>query len=86
MVERQALALDKEHLRDLVAEVIDVDVAEVTDHAHFIGDLGVDSLMALEIVIRLDKEYGVNLEEEMGDVIDLQSTYDLLTAKLDGRS
>ncbi|WP_405937306.1 acyl carrier protein [Streptomyces sp. NBC_00726] len=75
--------LDKEQLRDLVADVLDLDVAEVTDEAHFTEDLDVDSLMALEITVRLEKEYGVKLAEaELASITSLQGTYELLDGKL----
>ncbi|MEU2426278.1 acyl carrier protein [Streptomyces sp. NPDC007851] len=75
--------LDKEQLRHLVADVLDLDVAEVTDHAHFMDDLDVDSLMALEITVRLEKEYGVRLAEtELASISSLQGTYELLGSKL----
>ncbi|MGW7367832.1 acyl carrier protein [Streptomyces sp. NPDC054841] len=78
-----ATTLDKEQLRDLVAEVLDLDVAEVTDTAHFMDDLDVDSLMALEITVRLEKEYGVRLAEaELTSITSLGATYDLLAQKL----
>ncbi|MFJ9178078.1 acyl carrier protein [Streptomyces sp. NPDC102360] len=78
-----AQALDKEQLRDLVADVLDLEVAEVTDHAHFMDDLDVDSLMALEITVRLEKEYGVRLAEtELTSITSLQGTYELLDRKL----
>ncbi|MEU9468107.1 acyl carrier protein [Streptomyces avermitilis] len=76
-------ALDKEQLRELVADVLDLDVAEVTDDADFMEDLDVDSLMALEITVRLEKEYGVRLAEaELTSITSLQGTYELLTSKL----
>ncbi|MFF0091769.1 acyl carrier protein [Streptomyces canus] len=75
--------LDKEQLRDLVADVLDLDVSEVTDEAHFVDDLDVDSLMALEITVRLEKEYGVRLQEtELAAITSLRGTYDLLDRKL----
>ncbi|MFF0445687.1 acyl carrier protein [Streptomyces sp. NPDC004609] len=78
-----APVLDKERLRDLVAEVLDLDTAEVTDTAHFTEDLDVDSLMALEITVRLEKEYGVRLaEDELTSISSLGATYDLLVRKL----
>jgi len=75
--------LDKEQLRELVADVLDLDVAEVTDEAHFVDDLDVDSLMALEITVRLEKEYGVKLQEtELTAITSLRGTYELLDRKL----
>lgn len=83
MSEQLATGLDKEDLRLLIADTIDVDVTEVTDDAHFVNDLEVDSLMALEITVRLEKRYGVKLEEsELIAVSTLDSTYQLLDGKL----
>jgi acyl carrier protein len=75
--------LDKEELRRIVARVLDVDVAEITDDAKFVDDLEVDSLLALEIVVVLEKQYGVKLpESELRQIVTLQSAYDLLAGKL----
>lgn len=83
MPDTTAPVLDKEQLRDLVADVLDLDIAEVTDDAHFTEDLDVDSLMALEITVRLEKEYGVKLAEpELASITSLQGTYELLDRKL----
>lgn len=76
--------LDKEELRALVAQVLDVDVAEVTDDARFVDDLEVDSLMALEVVVILEKKYGIKLpESDLKQIVTLRSAYDLLLGKLD---
>jgi len=75
--------LDKEDLRALIAEVLDVEVNEVTDEARFVEDLEVDSLMALEIMVRLEKKYGLHLEEtELEFIATIGSTYDLLDTRL----
>jgi acyl carrier protein len=75
--------LDKEDLRITVAEVLDVDEASVTDDALFIDDLGVDSLMALEVMVVLEKKYGVKLsEDELREVSSLQKAHDLISGKL----
>jgi acyl carrier protein len=76
--------LDKEELRALVAQVLDVDVSEVTDDARFVDDLEVDSLMALEVVVILEKKYGIKLpESELKRIVTLQSAYELLLGKFD---
>ncbi|MBE1491992.1 acyl carrier protein [Plantactinospora soyae] len=87
MSDQLTTGLDKEDLRTLIADTIDVDIAEVTDDAHFVNDLEVDSLMALEITVRLEKRYGVKMEEsELIAVSTLDSTYQLLDGKLRGGS
>ncbi|MET7383000.1 acyl carrier protein [Streptomyces sp. NPDC005526] len=76
--------LDKEELRALVAQVLDVDVSEVTDDARFVDDLEVDSLMALEVVVILEKKYGIRLpESDLKQIVTLRSAYELLLGKLD---
>jgi acyl carrier protein len=75
--------LEIEDLRRTVAEVLDVDEALVTDDASFIDDLGVDSLMALEVMVVLEKKYHVKLDEsELREVSSLKKAYGLLSDKL----
>ncbi|MFC9997173.1 beta-ketoacyl synthase N-terminal-like domain-containing protein [Nocardia sp. NPDC127526] len=50
-------------LRTLVARVLEVDVAELTDDAHLTKDLGVDSLMLLEVSAQIRRRYGVRLTD-----------------------
>lgn len=77
--------LEREDLRQTVAEVLDIDDEDLTDDAHFIEDLEVDSLMALEVMVVLERKYGVKLEEsELKQVITLEKAYSLLDAKLNG--
>ncbi|ARF65327.1 MULTISPECIES: acyl carrier protein [Streptomyces] len=83
MTNNTAAVLEKEDLRSTVADVLDVSESELTDDAQFVGDLGVDSLMALEVMVVLEKKYGVKLgESELKEVTCLQRAYDLLATKL----
>lgn len=76
------IALDKEELRSLIADALGLDVEEVTDDADFVQDLEVDSLMALAIVFRLEKQYGVKLEEsDFKQVSSLIQVLQLVTDK-----
>lgn len=76
------IAFDKEELRSLIADVLELDMEEVTDDADFVQDLEVDSLMALAIVFRLEKQYGVKLEErDLKQVSSLIQVLQLITDK-----
>jgi acyl carrier protein len=76
------IALDKEELRSLIADAIQLDAEEVTDDADFVQDLDVDSLMALAIVARLEKQYGVKLQEsDLKQVSSLSQVLQLITDK-----
>ncbi|MEV7791251.1 acyl carrier protein [Streptomyces sp. NPDC087512] len=79
--------LDREHLRNLLAETIDADVTDVGDDTDFVQSLGVDSLMALEVVVVLERTYGIKFAEaEMSTVRTLDSAYDVVRRKLAERS
>ena len=76
--------LDKGDLRVIVANVLDVDEEQVTDDAHFAEDLGADSLLALEVVVILEKRYGVKLEEsDLLELTSLQKVHELLHQKIE---
>jgi acyl carrier protein len=80
----QTVGVNKEELRALVAEVLELPLEEVTDDADFINDLEVDSLTALEIVVRLEKKYGVTMyDSELKAISSLNWVYQLLKSKLD---
>ncbi|MFJ4518201.1 acyl carrier protein [Streptomyces sp. NPDC088816] len=79
--------LDLEDLRATIAEVIDVDIAEVTDTADFKETLDVDSLLALEILVTLERKYGVKLaESNLQKVRSLHETYALLAEQFEASS
>jgi acyl carrier protein len=77
-------ALDKEELRSLIADVLELDVAEVTDDADFVQDLEVDSLMALAIIVRLERQYSIKLRES--DLSQISSLIQVLELITDRRS
>ncbi|KJS52822.1 acyl carrier protein [Streptomyces rubellomurinus] len=77
------VVLDMDELRTTVADVLDVDESELTDEADFVNEVGVDSLMAMEVMVVLERKYGVTLgEEELKQVTCLKKAHDLLADKL----
>lgn len=66
-------------LRDLAAEIFEVDPAEVTEGAAFYEDLGIDSLQKVAFVVRLERRFGVRLsDEEAAGLRDLTDTFAVL--------
>ena len=51
-------------VRELVAEVLEVEPDEVKGDADFVKDLGMDSMMALEILAGIEKKYRIVIPEE----------------------
>ena len=70
----------KEALREIVAEVAEID--EVPDDAKF-ADLGIDSMMAIEIVADVERKYSISMpEEELQELVTLNAVYEKVRAKL----
>lgn len=68
-------------LKEMLTDVLDID-EEFTVDDHFIIDLGLSSLMALEVMVALEKEYQVKFkEEEMQDLTTVSKVYKALKEK-----
>lgn len=83
MSEKTPAALDIEELRALVAEAMELPVEEVTDDARFVEDLDVDSLVSLEIAVRLEQRFGVKVNDtELKTIVSFPDVRALVEAKL----
>jgi len=51
-------------VKDIIADELGVDKAEVVEEASFINDLGADSLGTVELVLAFEKEFGIEIPEE----------------------
>lgn len=69
--------LEKE-IRLLVAEILEIDAAEVTSDKNFVEVLGMDSMMALEILASIEKKYKIKIPEEyLTRVTNLKNTVEV---------
>ncbi|HEX2678783.1 MAG TPA: acyl carrier protein [Polyangiales bacterium] len=70
----------REKLRAVVAEIAEID--EVPDDVAF-KELGIDSMMAIEIIAEVERSYGIKVpEDELQKVRDLNSVVELVSSKL----
>lgn len=70
----------KTQLREIISEVTEVD--EVPDDVPF-KDLGIDSMMAIEIVAEVERTYKLSIpEEELQDLVDFPSVFSKVKTKL----
>ncbi|MCL8207820.1 MAG: acyl carrier protein [Actinomycetia bacterium] len=64
---------DKDAVFDKVKEIIvdqlGVEEDEVTPEAHFVEDLGADSLDIVELVMALEEEFGLEIPDEEAEKI-----------------
>jgi len=51
-------------VKKLIAEVTEREPDEISDTALFADELGVDSLMAMEVMVAVDKKYKINIPED----------------------
>ena len=66
-------------IRDLVAEILEKEPREISSTAHFVKDLGMDSMMALEILAGVEKKYRIVIPEDaLPKFINLNSTVSII--------
>jgi acyl carrier protein len=68
-------AIDK-RVKEIVAEQLGVDEAQVTNEASFMDDLGADSLDTVELVMALEEEFDIEISDE--DAEKIQSVQDAI--------
>lgn len=61
MIQEQEL---ENEIRNIIAEILEKEPAEVTLDAKFVEELGMDSMMALEIMAAIEKKYKIAIPEE----------------------
>ena len=65
-------------IRHLVAEILEREPSQIDPDARLVEDLGMDSMMALEIVASIERKYRVKLPEaELANVKTLQRVIEL---------
>lgn len=60
---------DFEKIKAIIVEQLGVDESEVTPEAHFIDDLGADSLDTVKLVMALEEEFGIEISDEDAEKI-----------------
>ena len=70
----------KEKLREIIAEVSEID--DIPDDTPF-KDLGIDSMMAIEIVADVERTFKLSIpEDELQDLTHLDAVYEKVKSKL----
>lgn len=64
-----------EKVQSMLAEALNIPVGKVTPEAEIIADLGADSLDVVELLSRLEDEFGVTIPDE--DVEGLKTVADV---------
>ncbi len=70
-------------IRELIAEILETEPDKIDGNAHFVKDLGMDSMMALEILAGIEKKYRIVIPEEtLPKFTDLNTTVSIVEGLL----
>ncbi|GAM09992.1 acyl carrier protein [Geobacter sp. OR-1] len=70
----------EKRVKEIVAEQLGVDEAQVTNEASFMDDLGADSLDTVELVMALEEEFDIEISDENAEKIqNVQDAIDYIT-------
>ena len=71
-----------EKIKEMVAEQLNVDAADITEETSFKEDLGADSLDLFELVSNLEDEYEIEIpSEELEKITTVGAVVEFLKAK-----
>lgn len=72
-----------EELRDLLVEKLNVEKDSITENAHFVNDLGIDSLEQVDLMMELEKRYQISIpDEDLEKLSDVRGLLNYLNEKL----
>ena len=61
--------MEFEKLKNIIAEVLNVDADEITMDTTFVDDLGADSLDVFQIIMGIDEEFDIEIPSEEAEKI-----------------
>lgn len=61
--------MEFEKLKSIIAEVLSVDVEEITSDTTFVDDLGADSLDIYQIIIGIESEFDIEIDNDAAENI-----------------
>ena len=61
--------MEFEKLKEIIADVLNVDEDEITMDTTFVDDLGADSLDVFQIIMGIEEEYDIEISQEEAEKI-----------------
>ena len=59
--------MELEKLKQIIADVLNVDTEEITEETTFVDDLGADSLDIFQIVMGIEEEFDIEIDNETAE-------------------
>lgn len=74
-----------ERVRKVIATVLKVPLDRVVPKAHFIRDLGMESIQSVELIAALEEEFNVEIDaDKVGDVLTVEKSIEYMTKAAGG--
>lgn len=61
--------MEFEKLKDIIADVLNVNADEITEDTTFVDDLGADSLDIFQIIMGIEEVYDIEIDNEEAEKI-----------------
>lgn len=75
--------MEFEKLKEVIADVLNVDTEEITMDTTFVDDLGADSLDVVQITMMLEEEFDIEFDPELVDkIVTVADAVELLKEQL----
>jgi acyl carrier protein len=62
--------INERQIKEVISEVLRVDVELIQSASHFIDDLGAESLTMIELMMVLEEEFDIEIPDDKADELD----------------
>lgn len=71
----------EDKVKKVIAEKLSVDITEVVPEAHFVDDLGADSLDLVELIMSMEEEFDIEISDEDAEkLVTVKDAFDYIKA------
>ncbi|MFP4445009.1 MAG: acyl carrier protein [Desulfosudaceae bacterium] len=73
----------EDKVKRMLAERLDIDVADIKPESRFVNDLGADSLDIVELLMKLEDEFDLEIsDEEAEEITTVKDAVDYITERM----
>lgn len=54
----------QKRVKEVVSQVLDIEISEIADDANFVFDLGADSMQSVELVAGFEEEFDIEMDQD----------------------
>mgnify|MGYP001342949544 CR=1 FL=1 len=74
--------MSNDKIKEIIMDKLGVEESKITNEAHFINDLGADSLDQVELIMQLEEEFDIEIDDEDAEkLVTVGKVYDYLKNK-----